>query len=199
MSDVKQRIAKLTEDRIHLLAATEDKAMLAVLRTGLGKAPGDVPEISEFLFRGMDKDLMGKGLKPSYAEWAVYAAMTLFSLHQQGNDIKKACAHVEGRSFSRALAIYAKSPGVKEENVTKRLNVILKARPPEGTAYYLRNIIPMLRGAGLGFDYGRLASDLFLYQGKYQSGIRLSWARDYYRECDWIEQTRKNNKKEDHK
>ena len=77
-----------TEQRLHWLWALRDnqrRAELAKLRRGVGHAPGDLPELWGSFLRGMPEDFQGRS-GPSHAEWAVYLALTLYAVHQQGND-----------------------------------------------------------------------------------------------------------------
>ena len=55
-----------------------------MLRRGIGKMPGDIPELWNILFDGLPEELMSKVGDPSYAEWSIYTALTLYALHQQG-------------------------------------------------------------------------------------------------------------------
>ena len=77
-----------TEQRLHWLWALPDnqrRAELAKLRRGVGRAPGDLPELWGSFLRGMPESFQGRSA-PSAAEWAVYLALTLYAMHQQGND-----------------------------------------------------------------------------------------------------------------
>lgn len=67
------------------------KATLANLRRGVGKVPGELPEIWGVLFQNFPQALSEKAseIEPSKAEWASYLALTLYALHQQGNDIER--------------------------------------------------------------------------------------------------------------
>ena len=47
------------------------KAQLAQLRRGVGKRPGELPELWGIFLRNMPEELMGKEGRPSYAEWAI--------------------------------------------------------------------------------------------------------------------------------
>ena len=60
-------------------------AVLARLRRGIGKRPGEIPELWEWMMT--DEQL--RFSEPTYEEWASYIALTLYAFHQQGNDIKQ--------------------------------------------------------------------------------------------------------------
>ena len=83
-----QDIRIYTTQRLHWLWALRDnqrRAELAKLRRGVGHAPGDLPELWGSFLRGMPEGFQGR-CGPSHAEWAVYLALTLYAVHQQGND-----------------------------------------------------------------------------------------------------------------
>ncbi|HBG23036.1 MAG TPA: hypothetical protein DDW83_07265, partial [Peptococcaceae bacterium] len=82
------QIKRLTQQKVERLSVEGpwSRAMLAKLRRGIGKQPGELPELFEILFMDMPEELYGIGDEPSYAEWAIYTSLTLFALHQQGKD-----------------------------------------------------------------------------------------------------------------
>ena len=69
--------------RLQVLPEPQRRAELAELRRGVGSQPGDLPALWGALLADMPEQLQGSN-GPSKAEWAVYTALTLFALHQQG-------------------------------------------------------------------------------------------------------------------
>lgn len=69
--------------RLQVLPEPQRRAELAELRRGVGRQPGDLPALWGALLADMPEQLQGSN-GPSKAEWAVYTALTLFALHQQG-------------------------------------------------------------------------------------------------------------------
>ena len=61
------------------------RAMLAKLRRGIGRTPGEIPELWGAFLSGLDESLYGQNGNPSRAEWAIYLSLTMFALHQQGS------------------------------------------------------------------------------------------------------------------
>ena len=71
-----QDVRIYTAQRLHWLWALPDnqrRAELAKLRRGVGRKPGDLPELWGSFLRGMPEDFQGR-CGPSRAEWAVYLA-----------------------------------------------------------------------------------------------------------------------------
>lgn len=70
--------------RLQSLSEHPRRAALANLRRGVGRAPGELPELWGSFLADMPEEFFGRGGAPSEAEWAVYLALTLYALHQQG-------------------------------------------------------------------------------------------------------------------
>ena len=169
-----------------LLIADEStlKAKLAELRHGIGGVPGSVPVLWGMVFEDLPETMLGKYGKPSKEEWAIYDALTLFALHQQGKDPNTDNMNIKGVSLGKAACrlVYAED-GTEDsrEKVSRRFNQIVLATDIEALTYYLRTFIPLLRGAGIGLDYPMLARDIYLCQTEAgQASVRLRWGQDYY-------------------
>ena len=165
--------------------ASRTKAQLAKLRHGLGRKPGDDPELWAALFEDLPEALEGGGDGPSSVEIAVYAALTLYAVHQQGKDPVTEPMHEEGCRMGNAIAKLA----VKEhdentfEAIRKRFNKVATSSDINELAWHLRGIVQLLRRESIPLDYAKLASDLYRYQNpEYVSSVRLRWGRDFYSE-----------------
>ena len=98
MSFVRKRLMYWqTEPNPHLV-----RADLANLRRGIGKKPGELPQLWEPLFRDFPEELMSQNGNPTWEEWAVCGALTLYAMHQQGNDQKM---HMDGQRLGIAIAL----------------------------------------------------------------------------------------------
>ena len=171
------------------------KAILANLRQGVGHVPGEIPQLWGAYLQEMPEELYSQSGKPSRAEWAVYTALTLFALHQQGHDPSKDPMNKTGCSFGCAVAKLVHSEDEKER-VLRRFNAAATASDIAETAYHLRTLIQMLRGEGIPLDYPALAKDLYFYQNvELSPSIRLKWGQDFYRELNTKNKT--NNEKEE--
>lgn len=72
-----QDVRMYTAQRLHWLWALPDnqrRAELAKLRRGVGRKPGDLPELWGSFLREMPESFQGRS-GPSHAEWAVYLAL----------------------------------------------------------------------------------------------------------------------------
>ena len=180
-------IGTITGKRIFGILATENvhkvRRELSELRRGIGKAPGELPELWGYIFEDFPEEYMGRGSAPSREEWAYYTAMTPFAMHQQGHSAEKEPMHEKGVSFGQAVRKLAKPNDADSlERVRKRFNICASSADFHDLAYYLRGLIQQMRAAGIAFDYGMLADDLFFYQfPDLIPGIRLRWGQDFYR------------------
>lgn len=162
------------------------KAMLAELRRGVGYAPGELPKLWGMLLSELPDELMTNSRflsAPSNAEWAIYTALTLFALHQQGHE-HSGFMHEEGISIGTAMARLVEQNGSdSEERILRRFNIIATSDSIEELSNHLRGAVKLLSGAGIPLDYAKLAEDLYWYQNmNYRANVRLKWGQDYYRE-----------------
>lgn len=83
MSDQKAKVKSYVRRRLeswqHEPNPHQIRADLANLRRGIGKAPGDLPELWGLLFRDFPEELMSSTGEPTWAEWAVSGALTLYA------------------------------------------------------------------------------------------------------------------------
>ena len=119
--------------------------------------------------------------EPSRAEWAVYVALTLFALHQQGKNPQTELMQKDGQSIGKALSYLVHSED-DLERITRRFNIIATASSVEELFHYMRSAIQLLRGEHIGLDYAKLAGDIYCFQfPELISNVRLRWGQDFYR------------------
>ena len=161
--------------KIQALPEHPNKAMLANLRRGIGRAPGDIPALWGAFLQDLPLELQSDRGKASPAEWAIYTALTLYALHQQG---QSSSMH---RSGNRLGCAVHKLAAPEESSVFRRFNALATASSAEELAHHLRGIIQLLRREGIPLDYAQLAEDLYWMQFSATAPrVRLRWAEDYY-------------------
>jgi CRISPR system Cascade subunit CasB len=183
------QIERLIQEKVERLLTEGpwSRAMLAKLRRGIGKQPGDLPELFEILLGNMPEELYGKSDKPSYAEWAIYTALTLFALHQQGKDHSmSAGGKIEGKntgnSLGTAVGYLVRQDKEREPAIKRRFDAVSTANEFTEFTHHARGLIQMLRAGDIELDYPRFAVDLYCYQfDEIRNRIRLRWGEDYYR------------------
>lgn len=158
------------------------KAQLAKLRRGVGKEPGELPELWGLLFEDVPEELLGRnGREASPAEWALYQALTHYALHRQGSESTMQKKDV---SLGKAAAQLCESKE-DEERILRRFKPLVTAQSREELAGHLRGLVQLLSAKGIGLDYALLAKHLYLFQREETlESVRLTWGRDFYRELD---------------
>jgi CRISPR system Cascade subunit CasB len=183
MSVTAKDVKSITAGRLYRMLngsnEPRQKAALANLRRGIGKAPGELPELWGEFLADMPEEMFGKG-EPSAAEWAVYTALTVFALHQQGHDPKTEPMHREGRGIGRAARLLVESDN-DEERIRNRFNIIATSADMRELTNHLRALVSLLKAKGIPMDYAALAADLYMYQfPAARSNVRLRWGQDFY-------------------
>ena len=183
------QIRELTRKKTeHLLKEGPwSRGMLAKLRRGIGKQPGELPELFEIILGDMPEKLYGKGDGPSYSIWAIYTALTLFALHQQGKDRPMSVSGKSenknaGNSLGTAVGYLVKQNREREPAIKRRFDAVVTTNEFTELAHHARGLIQLLRAEDIALDYPRFAEDMFWYQfDEKRNQVRLRWGEDYYR------------------
>ena len=184
--------------RLQVLPEPQRRAELAELRRGVGRQPGDLPALWGALLADMPEQLQGSN-GPSKAEWAVYTALTLFALHQQGE--AGVSMNQPGSTLGGAVRQLAEKTAAgqdwTESSVLRRFNALATADSMPEVSHYLRGMVQLFRGnePKLKLDYPRLAVELYRFQFPDQAAnVRLQWGRDLYQmNADTSETEEKEN------
>ena len=183
-----QDVKLYAAQQLHRLQALPDnqrRAELAKLRRGIGHAPGELPELWGSFWLEMPESFQGRSA-PSAAEWAVYLALTLYALHQQGEE--NVSMNEKGCTLGRAVRLLAQNSAAAaqdwtESSVLRRFNALATADSMPEVSHYLRGMVQLFRGnePKLKLDYPRLAVELYRFQLPDQAAtVRLQWGRDLY-------------------
>ena len=176
-------------ERLRTLPENQRRAELAELRHGIGHAPGELPAIWGAFLTDLPEEFYRNDGNASPAEWAVYTALTMFALHQQGHDFGSEWMNVDGMKFGasvRKLAKDDKGKGEDEDKLNRiraRFNKIATASDLPELNYHLRGVINLLSGNGIKLDYADLAVDLYNYSyAEGRTKVRLKWGQDFCRQ-----------------
>ena len=181
-----QRVERLAEARLTWLLSQapegERKATLAQLRRGVGHPPGEIPELWGILLRDLPEDMQGRGTQVSRQELALYTALTLFAVHQQGWDPRTQPMHRRGASLGGAVARLI-PPGDEDarERMERRFTRAATSADLSEFAHHLRGLVQLLSAAGQPLDWAGLAGQLYDYQNPDRvAAVRLRWGEDFY-------------------
>ena len=103
-------------ERLRTLPENQCRAELAELRHGIGHAPGELPAIWGAFLTDLPEEFYRNDGNASPAEWAVYTALTMFALHQQGHDFRSEWMNEDGMKFGASVRKLA-----KDEDELKRI------------------------------------------------------------------------------
>ena len=176
------------------LAESSGKALLANLRNSIGRSPGETTEIWAWLFEYLPKDFLSKGSELSCAEKAILNSLQLFALYQQGS-AKPLGPAPAGPYENMGTALSCLRMEGSQEAADRRFNVLITSSTYDELFYHLRQMIKLLKArqkGSVGIDFARLGEDLYAFALGHEEGVRLRWAREYYR-------NRKENKESDGK
>ncbi|HSV64872.1 MAG TPA: type I-E CRISPR-associated protein Cse2/CasB [Mycobacteriales bacterium] len=145
---------------------------LAALRRGIGRQPGDVPEMWRFYTR------LSEDGEPTADLYAEHAALTLFAVHQQS---KARPMHRGGVGVGRAVFELRRSTAFSPETVDRRFAAAATATSLPEVVTHLRGLVTQLRGIDQVLDYTRLYLDLRGWQDPEQrSRVRRHWGSQYF-------------------
>ena len=139
---------------------------------------------SEFL-EYMSEEMYGRSGQISDAEWAVYMALTLYAVHQQGNDVETEpmYRHDEKNNtynFGSAVANLIKSED-DFKRILRRMNAVLTSSSVLELRRHLLSLVQLLRAEKISLDYARLAGDIYIYQNAdWRKSVCLQWGRDFH-------------------
>ncbi|MGW3488748.1 type I-E CRISPR-associated protein Cse2/CasB [Streptomyces sp. NPDC001054] len=179
-SAVHQHI-KVLQSR-YLRDESDAVAALARLRRGVGRAPGEVPDLwgltgTEPLY---ERYAQGAFSEEEFlrAEEAAHTAVTLWSLHQQSHHVSRMHRR-PGPELGTAVRRLTPG-GAIDESARRRFVRAGTAATPVVLATRLRELVLLLRREEIPLDYGLLADQLHQWTlpGGAQ-GVRRSWGRSY--------------------
>jgi CRISPR system Cascade subunit CasB len=154
----------------------------------VGKSPWSIPALWGLVFEGMPDECSND----CAAENAIYAAITLYAMHQQSRDVKKSPMSVPKVSLGAAVHRLASVRDGDQWNkgpVWRRFVRAVTSNDVEEFALHLRGLVQFLRSEGISLDYPALAENLYWFHfSKGRDRVRRSWGLDFYK-----------NKKEDTK
>ena len=186
----KQMIRQYVQTKIHILLKQKDsgtgKAALANLRHGVGKKPGELPELWGAFLEDAPSGLYGerKGAsEPQKEEWAVYTALTLFAVHQQG---KPYSVNTDNANLGEAAAKLMKDRGDEErERVLRRFSPVVTATSMAELSHYLRTFIQLIKDKDIALNYAELAEDIYDFQFENsKNSVQLKWGRGFYKKIN---------------
>lgn len=161
--------------------AAAARATLARLRQAVGRTPEKDPlawsVVLEQVLPDFPEKFMWKKDEPTAEESAAFTALTLYALHQRGNQQPM---YESGMDLGRSVGRLAHEGG--SGSIKPRFDALMAARTDAALAYQLRSLIALLSSHGIPTDHAQLAQDLVLLKrpGR-RDGVLLRWGREFAR------------------
>lgn len=163
-----------------IVNTVNQEQVLAQLRRGIGHTLGDIPQLWRFFLGDLPEEMLGE-TEPSRAEWALYAALTLFALHQQVKDPVGTWMSQTGMGLGTAMSKLIQQPE-DEKRIPRRFHLLATSSNMVELTHHMRSIVQLLRSSSIPLDYLALAQDLYCYQTAHTvASVRLRWGQDFYR------------------
>lgn len=147
------------------LVKDENRAALAALRRGLGKEPGEAPEMFPYVVRWVPPG------NDAWHEKTYYLVASLFALHQ------KATTAGEGATNLGASLRWLRHKS-DSESVEKRFVALLNSHGDD-VAEHLRRVVALLKAQEIPIDWTQLLRDVQRWNAPSRF-VQRSWARAYW-------------------
>ena len=164
-----------------------NKAVLASLRTAYELSSPQAQPVWPLLLGNLDTNDLSRNGRPTHAETAIYTALHLYALHQQGHDaIVDGAAYGDdatGRTLFGVLAQLRQRPD-SQVALDRRIQPLLASTNFKSVVNALTHIVSIIKGqTSTPIDYAALAQDFYWFQASYESAnrVRLRWGEAYYR------------------
>lgn len=172
------------------LKRSSNKAILAKLRNSIGREISYSVDICQYIFSRIPYDFLGKTKKMTEEENAIFVALQLYSLHQQGKEVNvhfsskdhENIKEIRGyRSYNLGDSLSAIRVENESTAMDRRFNFMILSSTIDELKIHLRSLIGIFKSKSDDkIDYAKLAKDLYCFQKGNEEEIRLSWARSYY-------------------
>jgi CRISPR system Cascade subunit CasB len=184
MADKSQadRIYEFVKQKTSMLSGSSSyiRATLARLRRGVGEEVGNFPDAWDIMLDGLGDDMTSRYSTPTRAEVAIYTALTLYAVHQQG----KYPMYMGGGqdSFGAAVRKLVTPDKGNEKSVKRRFDAVITSKDYRELSHHARGLVNLLRANDIPLNYAKFAKDVFWFQfPDVMNKVKFSWGEDYFR------------------
>lgn len=171
--------------------ASSTKALLANMRNSADKDISNNVDALAYVFSNLSYGEDDRYGELSYMEQAIFTAIQMYAIHQQsnvesvlkfGNDDENESIEKKNKYKANIGDALATLRSDESESIDKRFNAMITATNFNKLSYHLRQMIKILKSkSDVKVDYAKLAEDLYWFMNGKKEGVRLSWARSYYK------------------
>lgn len=165
-----------------------DKAVLASIRSAATITSPRAQKVWPVLMANLDEDMLSKTGAPTYAENAIYTAIRLYAVCQQGKT-EFMCGSVNneeapGRTLFGALADLRKREDIRVA-LDRRVQALLETTNISGVINAITHLVEILKSHNVSekIDFPLLAEELYWFQFSFEQAnqVRLFWGQQYFR------------------
>ncbi|MFT8703793.1 type I-E CRISPR-associated protein Cse2/CasB [Bifidobacterium aquikefiricola] len=163
------------------LDSSSTKGILASLRNSVGRELNASSEVWPLLFESINPDYLSKNGIPTAQETAMFAALQLYGIGQQGRS-QSVFARGADYRLGKALGTFRKSLD-DSQSFDRRFNQLVTSNSIQELLNHLRHLIKIASGPSNSqwkMDYASLAEDLFYFQVANSNQVVFRWGQSYY-------------------
>lgn len=186
-------IKKLTKRIIYQLYAggNVNRAILASLRGATTLDSPRAQQVWPLMLGNLERNQLSRTGVPTATETAVYAALRLCAIQQQGRDapvydLEKTDDQPDdatNMNFFTKLAKMRSNPD-NQDALDRRFQTLTAATNVDGAMHSLVSFVNIMKSSDktVTIDYPRLAQDLYRFQMSFESAnqVKLTWGQAYY-------------------
>lgn len=196
MDDLSNDVYKITARILRILNNTKNtpktRAIMANIRDNTQRSDLNNIQALSFVFSNIPTELVGYGKNLNDYEKSILTAIELYSIHQQSridSVLKLDYDENEWRqNIGDSLSVLRNEDS---KSIDQRFNAMVNSTTFEELKNHLRQLIKILKSKSeVKVDYASLAEDLFWFLKNQKEGIKIKWARSYYK---YRQQNKKGN------
>lgn len=187
MGNLELSVYDVTASILRKLDATKDatstRGILSNIRNSVNKDISNNIYVISYVFQNIPEEMMGSMNELNDYEKAIVTAVQMYAIHQQS--ISKSVLKLDYQEGERRQnmgdALKTLRTG-ESESIDARFNALITASNFNQLQNHLRQIIKLLKSkSDVKVDYASLADDLYWFLKDQKDGIKMKWARSYYK------------------
>lgn len=173
------------------------RALLSNIRNSINKEVSMNMDTLAFVFQNLPEEMIGSRKELNDYERAILTTLQMYALHQQANvhSVLK-LDYEEGERRQNIGDALSSLRGEDSKSIDRRFNAMITSSDVREFEHHLRQLIKLLKAKSeVKVDYASLANDLYRFLRKQKDGVKIEWARSYYKFRKENEKGEDNNDK----
>lgn len=173
------------------------RALLSNIRNSINKDVSMNMDTLAFVFQNLPEEMIGSRKELNDYERAILTTLQMYALHQQANvhSVLK-LDYEEGERRENIGDALSSLRGEDSKAIDRRFNAMITSSDVHELEHHLRQLIKLLKAKSeVKVDYASLANDLYRFLRKQKNGVKIEWARSYYKFRKENEKGEDNNDK----